>query len=179
MNVKEFISKIRAGNKYQYVYHFTDKSNISSMKFFGSVLSKEQQIKKRVCANKPGGDSNSQLSDKLCGISDYVSLCLTSNHPMAYRCRKDGRHPDQVYICFDPDILLTQGTMACLGLANTNGANIMPLERAIPFMDLEALSGNMQWSVETQTRVAAVEKYEILVPTAVSLKFAKKLIVPR
>lgn len=179
MTIAELIKLIRQGFKHRTLYHFTDSSNIGLIRHCNGLYSKQEQDRTGISATRPGGDSASRMSDKLRGHYDFISLSLTDNHPMAYRCRNDGRHPKQVYIPIDPNVLAIPGVCVALGLANAHNTVVLPLDQAIPDMDLDILYKRWVWSAEVQKRLQAAEKMEVLVPTFVPIDLLKKPLIAK
>ncbi len=173
LNIEQLVGLIKASGKHNYIYHFTDADNLKSIKAHG-LLSKEQQPHKLVFPSFTGGDQASRISDRFRGIYNDVSLCLTQNHPMAYRCRMDGRHPNQVYLGISPDVLKFPGVRMALGLANAHDTQILPIEQAIPLVDTQLLYTWVQDAPNFFTRMSALEKIEILVPNCVPREMIKK-----
>ena len=76
-------------------YHFTDRSNIDSIKFNGGLFSWYYCMENNISITKPGGDQVSRNGDIKYNLQDYVRLSFCKKHPMQYICVKDGRiqHP--------------------------------------------------------------------------------------
>ncbi len=172
LNLEDLMSLIKTSRKRKYIYHFTDADNLKSIETFG-ILSKEQQPQKLVFPRFTGGDSASRTSDKFRGIYNDVSLCLTRNHQMAFRCRKDGRHPNQIYFGISPDVLKFPGVRVALGLANAHTTKILPIEQAIPHIDIELLYTWVEDAPNFFPRMSALEKIEVLVPICVPREMIK------
>lgn len=170
MSTERLISRIEKSKTRPCLYHFTDKSSLQLMKFGGGILSKQYQLEKHISPAFPGGDANSQMSDKIRGNFDNISLCLTNNHPMAYHCRNDGRHPNQTYLRINPQILLTVGTRVALGLANSPMTEVIPISDAFERLDLAILYDNIHHA-DFFPRISAMEKVEILLPRIVPFSY--------
>ena len=172
MELQELIATIKESKKHRYIYHFTDLSNIGTIKAYG-LLSKEQQLVRNVLVSHPGGDQQSRISDQARGIYNDVSLCLTRNHPMAYRCRQDGRHPNQRYLGICPSILAQDGIKIALGLANSAATQILPIAEGISDLDYKII---YEWVNDfSVARLSAAEKIEILVPHGVPRNKIKRI----
>lgn len=178
MTLDEFIAKIENGHKYKSLYHFTDKENLASIKK-NCLLSKEELDKRGIAPSRPGGDAASHNSDRSRGIYGSVSLGLTASHPMAHRCREDGRHPDQIYLAFSPQLLRAPGIRVALGMANSGQTEILPIEDGFDRIDLEILGNHGQPFKDVVARVTATKKIEILIPGSVSMTFCTGSFVPR
>ena len=88
-------------NKINYLYHFTDKSNLESILESGGLFSWKYCIENNIFINKPGGDDLSRHLDKKSGLEDYIRLSFTPNHPMMYFALNEGRLSDPVILKID------------------------------------------------------------------------------
>lgn len=167
MTCEEFIRVMRAGHVHCTLYHFTDAANLASIRRYG-LLSKQRLHACRITPDRPGGNDLSRRLDANCGIFDFVSLCLTRNHPMEYAARQDGRILDAHYLRIDANILMLPGVKFAFGVANAAEARVVDLTEALPDVDAEVLYRRTDWhDPEVQRRLRAAEKYEILVPQAI------------
>ncbi len=172
MDTEELISHIKSSKINTYVYHFTDEANLPSIWDHG-LLSKEQMIKKGLHPQKTGGNEWSFELDKRKVVNGhdmrhYASLCMRYDHPMAWIAHKEGRLPNPLFLCINPDILKIEGTRIALGVANSLEAEILTVNEAIPRMDLEILYKWTDWSNhDNRERLQNVKKYEILIPNSV------------
>ena len=167
MNIQQLIDYIKQSTQHKYLYHFTDEANFPSIASKG-LLSKEQIQQQGWWPHATGGNALSRQLDRIRGINQYVSLCMTRNHGMKYLAEKDGRLPNPRYLAIDPVVLEIEETKIALGVANSNNVDILSVLDAIPKLDLEVLYTRTDWSnPEIQNRLQMVEKYEVLVPNAV------------
>ncbi|MDE4063579.1 DarT ssDNA thymidine ADP-ribosyltransferase family protein, partial [Phaeobacter gallaeciensis] len=83
MDAVEFVDLIRSRFYFKDLYHFTDRSNLESIKEFG-LLSKARLDELGISPLNPGGDEQSRNSDREHGIYNFVSLSFTPRNPMAY-----------------------------------------------------------------------------------------------
>lgn len=96
-------------NGIQYLYHFTDKRNIPSIKLHGGLFSWHYCKKNNITIPCQGGDYDSQELDKKYGLEDYVRLSFCNDHPMAYRLLQSGS--DIVILKIKADVALLKGTL--------------------------------------------------------------------
>ena len=96
-------------NGIQYLYHFTDRLNIPSIKSHGGLFSWDYCKKNKITIPYQGGDYNSQELDKKYGLEDYVRLSFCYDHPMAFRLRQSGR--DIVRLKIKVDVALLKDTL--------------------------------------------------------------------
>ncbi len=79
----------------EYLYHFTDIRNLSSIKEQKGLYSRGYCEKHNINIPKPGGDKTSTNLDKIYGLEDYVRLCFVKDHPMSCKLQKS-RIPVQI-----------------------------------------------------------------------------------
>lgn len=164
MTIDELVATISKSTQHRYLYHFTDKSNFPSIGTKG-LVSKTQMKVEGWWPDATGGNQLSWSLDELRGIDQYVSLCMTKNHPMKYLAQRDGRLPEPRYLAIEPKALALPDVRIAFGVANSNGVEILPIADAIPKLDTEILYARTDWtSAEVQQRLAAAEKFEVLVP---------------
>lgn len=96
-------------NGIQYLYHFTDRRNIPSIKLHGGLFSWHYCKKNNITIPCQGGDYDSQELDKKYGLEDYVRLSFCNDHPMAYRLQQSGS--DIVILKIEVDVALLKGTL--------------------------------------------------------------------
>lgn len=167
MTPEQLIHLIKNKFRYRKLYHFSDRSNWDTINQFG-LLSKKELDDLGIVPPQPGGDFNSRESDKSNGIYDYVSLSFTPQHPMAYCCREDGRHPNQIWVTVDPDALLTPGIKIAMGLANAHDTSILDLCDGVNELDTEIWREDHGLPFDQiKHRVDAMKRVEILVPKTV------------
>ena len=101
--------QILDNNGIRYLYHFTDKRNIPSIKRHGGLFSWHYCKKNNITIPCQGGDYDSQELDKKYGLEDYVRLSFCDDHPMAYRLQQSGS--DIVILQIEVDVALLKGTL--------------------------------------------------------------------
>jgi hypothetical protein len=157
-------------------YHFTDRKNAASIRQHGGLYSLAVLRVREIEIPAPGGNDWSHDADQMKGLDQYVHLCFRPNHPMEYVARQDGRISDSVYLQIHPDILQTKGVMFAADVSNKSGVEIVSLEEAVKIIDFEVLYTRTDWSnSEIQKRLKQAEKYELLVPDHVPMKYIRNL----
>ena len=96
-------------NGIQYLYHFTDRRNIPSIKSHGGLFSWYYCKKNNITIPCQGGDYDSQELDKKYGLEDYVRLSFCDDHPMAFRLQQSGS--DIVVLKIKVDVALLKDTL--------------------------------------------------------------------
>jgi hypothetical protein len=162
------------------LYHFTDARNVASIREHGGVFSAEQCEELGIKVVAPGGDENSQGSDRENGMDAYVHLCLRSEHPMEYRARTDGRIEKSVFIPISSEVLEIDGVRFVPGMSNKKGIETYALEEAIrdghlEDRDLDALYQWIHWGLnpDVYDRRVRAEKFEIIVPDFIPIDLLK------
>jgi predicted metalloprotease len=95
---------------------------------------------------------------------------------MEYVARQDGRITDSVYLQIHPEILRVEGVMFTVDVSNKSGVEIISLEEALEAIDFQVLYTRTDWNdPEIQRRLRQAEKYELLVPNHVPIKYIRNL----
>lgn len=88
-NSDEFIRYLTIKGIKQF-YHFTERSNLSSIKKYGGLYSWSYCEKNGIKIPYAGGDDFSRNLDIRKNLQDYVRLSFCSDHPMQYRLKQQG-----------------------------------------------------------------------------------------
>jgi hypothetical protein len=88
---KEEILSFLRGKGITYFYHFTDESNINSIKLNGGLYSWLFCEENNIEINKPGGDDISRSLDERHDLENFVRLSFVKEHPMKHVALRDGR----------------------------------------------------------------------------------------
>lgn len=164
MNIEDFITHINGSPQHNHFYHFTDEVNIPNIAKRG-LLSKDQMRAEGWWPETTGGEELSHRLDDQRGISRYVSLCFTRNHPMMFVANRAGRIPSPKYLGISTAVLRTPGVRVAFDVANKNNARILDLEEAIPMIDIEVIYSRTDWKdPAVRARLNMAEKMELLVP---------------
>ncbi len=167
MTLDEFIETIEKSQQHRYLYHFSDEANFNSIDKKG-LVSKATMRDEEWWPDAPGGNALSWSLDTYRGIDPYVSLCFTTNHSMKFIAERDGRLKNARYLAISPKVLEIPDTKIAFGVANANNVEILPIEKALEKLDVEVIYTRTNWSDPAiQQRLAAAEKFEILIPNAV------------
>ena len=86
------------------LHHFTDHRNLESINKHG-LVSKALASSMGLRVEHPGGNEHSHEADRIKGLTDYVNLCFSDNHPMEYRARMEGRIEQTRFLRINPEIL--------------------------------------------------------------------------
>jgi hypothetical protein len=95
---------------------------------------------------------------------------------MEHVARQQGRIGDTIFLQIHASVIHWDGVLFVPGLANTNGIQMHPMDRARKMIDFEVLYTRTNWSDPlVQQRLQAAEKYEILVPRAIPLDLIRNV----
>jgi hypothetical protein len=89
MEEEEEQIKEEENTNYLHLYHFTDKSNLESIRKYG--LLSQQELYERGIQYRSNSNDLSKRLDKIENLQDYIRLCLVKDTPMLYRAIKEGR----------------------------------------------------------------------------------------
>lgn len=158
-----------------WLYHFTDSRNVRSIRELGGLWS-TAKLREMGVDFHPGGNQHSLDADKMFGMDEYVHLCFSMQHPLAYLASHDGRIEKLQWIYIDDaqGIFELEGARYCPGVANKSGVEHYPIEYARENFDVEAMSYIDFRVGNNHERKQAMEKCEILVPDHVPLEFFKE-----
>lgn len=97
--------QVLVNNGISYLYHFTDKRNIPSIKRHGGLFSWYYCKNNNINIPCQGGDFKSMNLDKKYKLEDYVRLSFCDDHPMAHRLRQSGSNIKVLRIKIDAALL--------------------------------------------------------------------------
>ncbi len=127
LSLEELIKHIKQSQQHRYLYHFTDEANFPSIDKKG-LVSKQTMRNERWWPHTTGGNELSHSLDADKDIDNFVSLCLTRDHPMEYYAKKEGRLLNARYLAIEPDVLRIEGTKIAFGVANATSTELVPVE---------------------------------------------------
>ena len=154
----------------RYLYHFTDRSNLDSIRQLGGLYSWGYMERNGFDIPRPGGNQLSRSLDiRYQDWSDYVRLSFCQYHPMINRLKRDGY--DIVILKIDSSIISETSYISDRN-ATSNGANIIraiDLEDINNFLDFEAI--NNTGYIEYGTREYTLHQAEVLIKTKVPYEY--------
>ncbi len=130
----QYYLKILSDNNVSCLYHFTDRSNLDSIKSHKGLYSWFYCENNNIDIAKPGGNGASRVFDKAKNLENYVRLSFCENHPMAYVVKKEGRISDPVILKCDTEVVLHNNTL--FSTCNANKAEAMIGDSLELFKDL-------------------------------------------
>jgi hypothetical protein len=117
---KEFI-KVIEDNKITKLYHFTDRSNVPSIKANDGLHSWWSAEQKGITISKPGGIGFGRALDVRKGLQNHVRLSFNNRNPMLYVAQNEGRILDPIFLEIDPVVMLLSKTLFTKENATKNG----------------------------------------------------------
>jgi hypothetical protein len=106
------------------LYHFTDRSNIASIKKYGGLYSWDYCIRNNIAISKAGGDTLSRDLDSRYGLEDYVRCAFVKDHPMMFVALRDGRINEPVILEISIEVCFFENTLFSDINATGNGHHI-------------------------------------------------------
>jgi len=91
-------------------YHFTDRSNLKSIKENGGLFSWFYCDLNRIEIPMPGGSLGSRQNDTINGKKDFVRVAFNKEHPMLFIAQKDGRISRPVWLDIDIEVAYFEHT---------------------------------------------------------------------
>ena len=119
---KEFI-KVIDSNKITKLYHFTDRSNIPSIKATGGLYSWWLAEQKGISISKPGGIGFGRNLDVRKGLQNHVRLSFNNRNPMLFVAQNEGRILNPIFLEIDPAVMLLNKTLFTKENATKNGVH--------------------------------------------------------
>ena len=102
--------------------HFTDRRNLKSILQRG-LLSWEK-LERRGIQHFAASTHLSRELDSRAGLGDYVRLCRSDRHPMAYKAQCEGRVDQLVWLKIDPCVVRWRSTRFSDRNATSSSATI-------------------------------------------------------
>ena len=162
--------------KIPFLYHFTDRRNLSLIRELGGLYPMSQLDQRNVKVPAPGGNEWSRDADALKGMGNYVHLCFRSTHPMEFIARREGRITDTIFLQIDPKVMQFDGVRFTNDVANKACVESVPIGEAEPLIDFEVLYTRTDWNDLTiKDRLSQAEKYEVLVPHFIPLAYIRNI----
>lgn len=150
-------------------FHFTDRSNLTSIVEHGGLYSWKEIQKNGIQINKSGGDELSHSLDSKAHLDDYVRLSFCNKHPMLFSALNDGRINDPVILEINPLII----SFSDCKFSNTNavrsGAQILSGECGLSRVHFSSVKNGSVFDLEEDER--PFYQAEVLVKSFVPIGF--------
>lgn len=161
------IQKVLKSHGIKSIWHFTDKSNLASIKKYG-LLSLKKIEKKSVHVSFYGADSLSHSLDRSLGLDKFVHLSFIDDHPMYHVAKRDGRIKNPIWLEIDLSVLHEDNTIFSDEVANKNGASIFGVDKLERMINFNTLLYPKDFTTKIKVR-----KAEIMVVNNISYKNIK------
>lgn len=155
-------------------YHFTDESNLASIRSNNGLYSWFYCEENDIDINNPGGDHISKQLDRRGGLHNFVRLSFAENHPMLFYAQKKGRLTRVKKLEIDIETATFKTTLFSDVNATKNGHLVGN--------DLKFLKGNINFHVvkqPNQFNLTDVEKpfyqAEVMVEEHIESKYITNL----
>ena len=145
------------------LYHFTDRSNLKSIKKYG-LQSLENIAQNNISVSRFGANRLSHSLDRVMGLDKFVHLSFIKDHPMYHVAKYRGSIVDPVWLEIDISVLFKKKTLICDTLANGYNANIFDVNRISDFINLDAMVYSREFNIRKEAR-----KAEILVSNKIKI----------
>lgn len=162
MEFDKFLGLVKASPQQNWFVHFTDRSNVDSIKEHGLFSTRE--LRRRKMAARFGGNQLSLDLDLATGMDAYVHLTFKTGHPMEKNALDKGTIENLVHLKISPEIIALPGVLISDDVSNKTGVAIGPAAEMLDKIDLEVLYTRMRWQGEVLERLKVAEKCEVLVP---------------
>jgi len=140
------------------VWHFTDLSNLNSIKEYG-IASLEMIEKQKIEVSRFGADELSHKLDKRYGLDGYVHLAFTDDHPMYHIAKNRGTIKRGIWLEIPVSEILKDDVLFCDAVANKNHATLYNKHEIANNIDFETLLYGTDFESRKNAR-----KAEILIP---------------
>jgi len=111
-------------NHIDYLYHFTDMSNMDSIFEHGGLFSWKSCLKNGIRITCPGGNSLSRELDIRKNLDDYIHLAFNQEHPMLYVAKNEGRIRKPEILRIDTSVIFWVSTLFSDRNAASNQARV-------------------------------------------------------
>ena len=108
-------------NRVTKLYHFTDRSNLASIRKMGGLFSWEYMLLNNVDIPRPGSSQLSRMLDQRYGLQNYVRTSFCKDHPMMHIALNEGRILHAVLLEIDPVVVAFLPTLFSDMNATKNG----------------------------------------------------------
>ena len=161
MDLEQFLANhVRSSSQQRWFIHFTDRSNLASIRKYG-LLSMQELTRRKIPVEAPGGNQWSHEQDERTGMDAYVHLCFKTGHPMEKPALDDGRITNLVRLQIHPDVIKLPGVNITDDVSNKVGVSVETAATMLDKIDLEVLYKRLPWkdpAIRQRLVVAAPKK---------------------
>lgn len=135
------IYNVLKSNNVTTLYHFTDESNIESIKKNGGLFS-NADLQRRGISPRYSSSIDSRSMDKSQGLDEFIRLSFAKSHPMMHIAMTDGRIEKPKIIEINPLIALMPNVLFSDRNALKKGAKIGSTYRDLLNVQFDVVKGN-------------------------------------
>ena len=170
-NWKDF-QKILEENKVFSLFHFTDRSNLHSIKHNDGLFSWNYCEKNGINVHRPNSTNRSRYYDKEFGLENFVRLSFTRDNPMMFVARKEQRIQDPVVLEIDRLLLYKKDTLFSNINADSHNNKIEGTYECFSTIEFSVFS-NHYFNLDTSRKKFYLA--EVLVRQKIPLRFIKNI----
>ena len=137
LSLKNNVKTLR-DNGIRSLFHFTDASNLDSIRANGLLTWKTLNERKISC--KMNSSDLSHKLDASKGLADFVRLSFCKRHPMLYKAKAEKRISTPVVLEIKLEVVSRPGVLFCETNAAANGSKASESPRVIRFEVVKATS---------------------------------------
>lgn len=157
------------------IWHFTDRSNLSSIKKYG-LLSLNLIEKYDIDVSCFGANAFSHHLDRGYGLDKYIHLSFIDEHPMCYCKKLSGEIPNPVWLIIDASVLFAENACFATDVANKTGVVCHEMKDLASVADLEVLWERTDWrDEEIKQRRLSAKRGELLIPNQIKPEYILNL----
>jgi len=160
LEIEEIIEYLKE-NGINYFWHFTDKSNLESIRKYG-IQSLWFINHSGIKVKHYGANELSHKIDYEKNLDLFVHLSFIKDHPMYWIAKKEGRIVDPVWLKIDLKVLYLTEAYFSDTIANKNGANIYSFNK-IRILDFKDMF-NDDFNIKKEARKAEILVKRIVKP---------------
>jgi len=153
------------------IWHFTDLSNLESIKKYG-VLSLRNLINSRINVACYGANELSHNLDIAKGLDQFVHLSFIKEHPMQWVKTRNGEIPNPVWLEIDATVLFKKKSIFSDQVTNKTEAKIYgDINDLVKHIDLDVLWSRTDWSdPKIQQRRKDAKYGEIMIQDKIEIR---------
>jgi hypothetical protein len=137
------------------VWHFTDRSNLTSILKYG-ILSLKKIKQKNIMLEHTGADTLSHSLDKYKGLDQYIHLSFIKDHPMYHIAKSRQSIIDPVWLEIDISVLFEKNTLFCDKVANDSTAKLFKIDKIKKKIDFDTMLFSLIFDEYKEARKAEI-----------------------
>jgi hypothetical protein len=155
MDLKEINNYLKVKN-INYLWHFTDLSNLDSIKKYG-LQSLHNINKYNIKVSRFGAEELSHSLDYSRGLDKFVHLSFIKDHPMYYVAKSRGSIINPIWLKINISVLFQKENLLCNGVANATNSILFGIDE-INRIDFDNMN-NSDFEIAKNARKAEILIY--------------------